>query len=200
MTPAISKRVKRRALKVHLRSVLTDVIEPYHARLVREQRAALLDILAKVKDAQLRCGSYAPYAMFKGNVKRQKMCFKVVQQRGTDWELLEDVESKIDLTAKLVGTMFMGTFVHRTLQNLLSVAAKKDFATDVEIVNETDGQWISFNFEDGAKFQVLAYAERMPSADVAWRTKCVTRFKNVVLSNGTEMAEPSMAKMKKEFT
>lgn len=143
--------------------------------------------------------SYSPSARKRAIFKTLSSLLKVKYSYGRNVRhLREDAEEFVNRQIQLAVEGVMSGFMHKMTEKLEGIIK------DRELVEATanGGIWTSdvvFNFKDGGRFTLTNRIEMAVSSKGTVFNRYPSRFTNVWLNAETKMAQPSEAKMKKEF-
>jgi hypothetical protein len=208
-----TKKNPYRKLHPEVAALLKQVAEPYRVKAVEFETKRLNNQVEEIKSAASMFGSFNPDTMFQtrkgdhwGNqIQYQKRmdAQAFVDYTGTYhngvWSLKTGIEGIVKAKAERFAEDLVTAFIFKVGTKLSGIVEKKGNLAKTFINGSLQDHWMTFEFRDGAEFQVQSQIVWKTSVNGKHFAQYPTCFRNVKLAGGVKMEIPSEAKMKEAF-
>lgn len=204
-----NKKNPYRTLHPEVAALLKQVAEPYRVKAVEFETTRLNHQVDEIKKLAAMYDSFAPETIFPtkngdhwGNrvqYEKQMNAQAFLDHTGGKWSLRANVDGIVKAKAEQFAEDMVTAFVFKVGTKLSGIVEKKGNLAKTSISGNLQDHWMTFEFSDGACFQVQSQIVWKVSINGKHFAQYPTNFRNVKLSNGGKMETPSESKMKEQF-
>jgi hypothetical protein len=203
-----------RKLHPQVAALLKEVAEPYRVKAVEFRTTQENHIVEAVTKLGAMYGSFDPSVMYPTPprtashyehmaISHSRMSVTPYVERTGDygkyvWAMKADCAKIVAGIANKWADDMVTQFVHKVGTKLSGIVERKGDLHVTAIQGSLQDHWMTFNFKDGSAFKVQSQIVWKTSVNGVHFAQFPTCFRQVSL-RGVAMAQPSEAKMRKEF-